>query len=156
MKTKKFKVVKKVVSAIALSAVVATFATTAVGAVTINRLENTSSKFTSDEYFSPVSYFYGVFEAKNSSHGPRGGTLYNTGSLKGTAYLKLTYLDASKGLRTSSETGKCAIGSGWVQSDWVEAPSDCQYVQQITFTGDKYNDNGTLIIRDYVSVTKSF
>lgn len=144
--------IKKIVSAIALSAVVATFATMAVSALTESVLQRETVSLDQNRTFNPNSYFYGYFETGTSSHGARTGTHYNSGSLRGCAYSVLTYTDTSGTVHTSTYNGKNS-GTGWIDSAWVEAPLNYyKSVDKIKFVGEKYNIYGDATKRDIVYV----
>lgn len=152
MKNKK-KILRKLATVLAISAVTASFVCTAVSAVTPNIVKSYNNvALDQNRSFEPLSWIKGYFETGNSSHRARAGTHFNTGSLNGQALTNLYYYTSSSLKPILLDYKGAVSGKGWVCSDWVTAPNGYTSVAKIRFIGQKYNDYGTLISIDQINV----
>lgn len=137
----------KVMSSITVSAIALSFAASAVGAVSTTVLHDYTASLDQDRSFIPLSWMEGYFETGNSSHNGRAGTHFNPGSLDGKAFTKLYYNTATENNKLVNYDGANTSKNfwGWIESSWVEAPSNYTSCSKIYFYGYKYNDYGNVI-----------
>ncbi len=142
--------IKKIISVFLLSAVVVSSFGTAVSAVYSSVNETIGGQnFAYNHTYYPTSYFQGFYEKSGGGHTQRVATHYDSGSLNGKAYAKITFTN-SRG-ENKSHYKESTIKRGWSDSTWVCADTACT-VKEVSFEGFKYNDRGELFIHDYYRI----
>lgn len=144
MKTEKMKRIKKVISAMALSAVVAVFASMGVSAV---------EEFIVGTYtgFNPyqnatfeAAYMKGYYEATSSNGHARAGThTLATGNFQKKSYVIFYYINKEGKSSNTKHLGAVRGSNGWVCSNWVKVPDDCLLLTKIEFCSDTYTGSSS-------------
>lgn len=151
MKTKKVKSIKKIISTVLVSAVVATFVTTAVEAVKTYNIGTYRFNPHYNQREDPIDDIFQCFyEAPTYDHGARAGIHYRSvnGFPRGV-YVVLRYIEngQTKSVHCSTVKGK----DRWIESPWVTINKNNIYPYQIDFYSNCYfKDSGALAYKDAV------
>lgn len=143
------KFVKKLISGALIAAVTATFAVTAVGAVTPQVLRGYSVPLDRDQEFCPTDFFHAYYQSYYNAwgvkHDPRTqigfDTNFDSKSKNGVAVARMFY---DKGAQKDIETKREANGCGWIETRWLYPSPKYTAVTQLAFHGKRYDNRGKL------------
>ena len=138
------KFVKKLISGALIAAVTATFAVTAVGAVTPQVIGRFSAPLDRDQEFYAKDLFKAYYESYHSGwlgHNPRTRMEYNTKGENGVAVARMFY---DKAVQKDIETTRQANGCGWIKTEWLYPSVSYTAVTQLAFHGKNFDNSGKL------------
>ncbi|MDD6489448.1 MAG: hypothetical protein PUG48_06525 [Clostridia bacterium] len=141
--------IKKTLSGLLLSAVVVSSVATASNAVSsVVNVTYSNQNFAYNHTYEPESYFQGYYETSGWGHTQRAGTHYNSGSLYGCSYVKITYVDSNG--KSNYIDGISDRQTGWTETPWIYCPNGVT-VTSVSFQGIKYSSqsSNTQVIHDY-------